>query len=681
MFIAFFELARALALLLNSEIRNSSFIRTSTPAGARTPPSNSPLRNCFDFLHSSLGFVRILLLLFLLAGAQNPAYARELPLPPRPVAAPTASQLLPQIAALDLPARETRLASEILAGNVPNFLRMLRPVHSTNVVSGITNELTFFVTPDYLTVGSDSDYFLAPLSPHTAQRIADVLNCSLPTPKMVDLIYRQAQVKLAPAPIAPSDAMTTIAVFSNHNFIVSQQRRAFLREHPLGELVAGHQKDVVISARLTNSIGKVAIYGWHRTNGVPIQPLYLGHTSLWVDYSQCIRLVQQAAILNGQPAKITDILADTNLTSLISDEGPLRVIRYPTNFPSSSSTSTTAAADAPVHSVARTPNNSIPAEGFSGFQRSNAFGEEIASFSIQPEVKVQINREALPGRSGGGAPTSTVQSQTNTLLIFYALPNGNTIAQTAGHRIKPQEDWHFDIQHIAAQTRFLRRLQPPRNITVIYLESAQKSWPAWRKAHGDNLLPKILAEIQKLCTPTNESNTEIVLSSHSGGGSLIFGYLNTLDKIPDDIVRIAFLDSDYGYDAALRHDQKIADWLRANKPHYLCVLAYDDANALLDGKPFVSSAGGTWGRSHAMARDLSKIFKFNSSTNSGLENFSALNGRIQFLLKQNPERKILHTVQVERNGFIQSVLSGTALESKTYEYLGERAYSELIEAE
>lgn len=43
-----------------------------------------------------------------------------------------------------------------------------------------------------------------------------------------------------------------------------------------------------------------------------------------------------------------------------------------------------------------------------------------------------------------------------TKLIIYALPNGNTTAQTFGKKLKAGDDWHFDIQHIGAQTTFIR---------------------------------------------------------------------------------------------------------------------------------------------------------------------------------------------------------------------------------
>jgi hypothetical protein len=48
-------------------------------------------------------------------------------------------------------------------------------------------------------------------------------------------------------------------------------------------------------------------------------------------------------------------------------------------------------------------------------------------------------------------------------------------------------------------------------------------------------------------------------------------------------------------------------------------------------------------------------------------------------LKENPERKILHTVQVERNGFIHALVTGTPNENRGYEYYGERAYARWIQ--
>ena len=51
-----------------------------------------------------------------------------------------------------------------------------------------------------------------------------------------------------------------------------------------------------------------------------------------------------------------------------------------------------------------------------------------------------------------------LNKQGETYLVLYALPNGNSIEWTKGKKIKSGDDWHFDIQHIAAQTRFVRPL-------------------------------------------------------------------------------------------------------------------------------------------------------------------------------------------------------------------------------
>ena len=544
------------------------------------------------------------------------------------------------------------------SGNVPNFLRNLCPIQVTNVVSGRTDHATFYGTPDYLAVGSDDDYFLTPISPYTAQKIADIAGCSLPTPKMVDDIYAIASVKLAPSPIPPSTAMTTVPVFSNHNAIVKTQRAEYLKDFPLGVVVAGHQKDVVISAKLASAPGKVAIYGWHRTNGSPIQPLYLGHAATWVDYSQCTRLVQNQMSVNGTNTTIARVLADPVLSTILSNEGLITTPRYQTNeLPSN-----------PTNSISISLSKHLRAANFSGFLATNSFNECIASFTIDPEIRVLINAPA----------TNSACASNRVFLVFYALPNGNTIEQTIGKVPGEGDDWHYDIQHIGAQTRFLRSVLPDKSIVVVYLENNLQGWPAWRKKYGDKLIPDVVSRVKDLFA-TND--IQVVLNGHSGGGSFIFGYINAVERIPDDIVRIDFLDSTYAYDRKLGHQDKLVHWLRMDSHRYLCVLAYDDAANLLNGKPFVSATGGTWGKSHALQRDLAESFNFTSRTNGNFERFSALDGHVQFILRDNPERKILHTTQVELNGFIHSMVSGTANESRGYEYFGERAYSKWIDTE
>jgi hypothetical protein len=94
-------------------------------------------------------------------------------------------------------------------------------------------------------------------------------------------------------------------------------------------LVAGHKKDVVIATKVFATPGKVAIYGWHKSDGKPIQPLYTGHTAAWVDYSHGIRLVQRRMMVNGHAKTIDEVLADPRLAPLLSREGVMRESRYP----------------------------------------------------------------------------------------------------------------------------------------------------------------------------------------------------------------------------------------------------------------------------------------------------------------------------------------------------------------
>jgi hypothetical protein len=568
--------------------------------------------------------------------------------PSRDTNALTGSEFAQKVSAMDLPQREKVIYQQVFDGNVPLSLRKFCPVTVTNIAEGITNIGTLYVAPDYLAVGSDTNYLLIPISGNTAQRIADKIGCILPTRKMVDAIYAAAEVKLIPTPISPTVAMTTVPIFTQHNEAVYAQRAAVLDLHPQGILVAGHKKDVVITPRLATATNKVAIYGWHQTNGKAIQPLYLGHVTWWVDYSQCVRFVSYWMTVNGERKSVPEVLADPKLCGLISDEGVITNARYPTNFLAP-----------PV--VAEKLSLPWPEK----FSASTNFGEWTREIRLPDEVRIVINAPAKESFS----PDKPV------LLVFFALPNGNTIEQTIGKKPQAGEDWHVNIQHIGAQTRWLRQVITNRTIVVAYLEAGMKSWPTWRKKHQDARIVEILDGVRKIF-PAKQ--TEVILASHSGGGSLMFGYLNAVKEIPSDVKRIAFLDSNYAYNRT-NHAGKLTTWLKRSPENHLCVLAYQDYLGLLEGKPFVSEAGGTWGRSQMMLNDLSKQFSFTSTTNGGLETFTALDGQIEFLMKENPEHKIFHTVQVERNGFIHSLLSGTTNVGKSYEYFGERAYTNWIQ--
>lgn len=583
----------------------------------------------------------------LLAGGLT-GWGQNLRLPPRPVDAPSGRVFAESIVSLDREAREARIVTEVLRGNVPDFLRRLVPVRLTNAVAGQSRTVTVFAAPDYLAVGSDADYFLTPLTPAAAQRVAVATGCRLPTRQIVDAIHAAAPLKLTPQPIPPSKEMVTLPVFARHNELVWAQRQALLASHPLGTLVAGQKKDVVLTPQLATKPGKVAIYGWHHTNGIAIQPLYLGHADSWVDYSHGLRLVHQTAKLDGVGKAVAEILTDAQLSGLLSDEGPL---------PRAGELQSPSAS-------ANAPGRRLQTAGTGEWRTSPHFGDQVMDFKLEPDVRVHVN-----------APASAVLSARKQIhLILYALPNGNTIEQTIGKRPAPGDDWHFDLQHIGAQTRWLRERETNAALVVAYFEAGGLSWPAWKRKHGPDKLAGFVEQVRALF-PGHV--VTLTLNGHSGGGSFIFGYIDGHARIPAAVERIAFLDSNYGYDDAKQHASKLLAWLQDSPRNHLCVLAYHDSIALLNGKTFVSEAGGTWGRSHAMKVDFAQSLPFKSATRDGLQTHTALGGRVKFFLKENPERKILHTVQVERNGFIHSMLTGTAAEARGYEYLGARVYDGL----
>jgi len=292
------------------------------------------------------------------------------------------------------------------------------------------------------------------------------------------------------------------------------------------------------------------------------------------------------------------------------------------------------------------------------------------------EQQTVIENQASGTRILINAPLTGFSDGDRVLLVLYALPNGNTIEQTFGKKLKTGDDWHFDIQHIGAQTRFLRRVITDRTVVVAYLEHNRKSWPSSSSGTPGYAqeVKRMVDEITSLFAPWDP---ELVLNGHSGGGRFIFSYLDAVEQIPDKVVRIAFLDSNYGWEND-SYGPKLVSWLASGRNRHLCTLAYNDSVVIYNGKPLVSPTGGTWYRSKAMRNYLAQSYRFKKRERDSLIWFTTGDRRIEFIFKPNPEGKIFHTHQVEYNGFIHSMLSGTRQEQRGYRYFGARAYKDFI---
>jgi len=144
-------------------------------------------------------------------------------------------------------------------------------------------------------------YYLAPVGIGEAQMIADKYQLSLPTPALVDAIWKAADLKLDPLPRGPTSkppsdytARTMNSLETNIDQLARISKQV-QDTNPNFQLLAGTHKDVVMGVPTTGTdkTPKIGIYGWHQKNGKPIQGFMWGHALEWKDYSQGLRLVKQ----------------------------------------------------------------------------------------------------------------------------------------------------------------------------------------------------------------------------------------------------------------------------------------------------------------------------------------------------------------------------------------------------
>jgi hypothetical protein len=142
---------------------------------------------------------------------------------------------------------------------------------------------TLCVSPDYYSV----DGVRTPVGMTEALEIADRERAFLPTPAMVDAIWDRADIQLEPITMTPGPQMTSDDYYHRHNAMIEEQLQGVDTD---GLLIAGHKKDIVQNQQSN----RVTIYGWHRSSGDPIQPVYSGHGWDYRDYSHGLRLVRWA---------------------------------------------------------------------------------------------------------------------------------------------------------------------------------------------------------------------------------------------------------------------------------------------------------------------------------------------------------------------------------------------------
>ncbi len=241
-------------------------------------------------------------------------------IPARPADAVSGSEFARRTTGKSGGERQREAVAELERGNVPEFVRTLVPVRTRYAPpGGETVTATLWVSPDYLAIGDDGDFLRIPLTYPSATRVAARWHFVLPTRKIVDAIYEQAPSQLEPRPMKPGPKMRSSVYYLAHQRTIEEQ----LAGRPLGELVAGHKKDVVLTNRLKTKKGRIAIYGWHQAKGRPIQPLSTVHDARYADYSHGLRLVYEKVWIDGEPRSFYELIEDPELAPVLSYEGAI----------------------------------------------------------------------------------------------------------------------------------------------------------------------------------------------------------------------------------------------------------------------------------------------------------------------------------------------------------------------
>lgn len=215
---------------------------------------------------------------------------------------------------------------------------------------------------DAFAVGTPDDYLRLPLTPTKAQDIFNLFGWLLPTPWLVYQRWRAAPIKLTPTPMVPNLG-ANLAQYAAHSAAITEQVAG------RAGLVAGAKKSVVVSN--IYQPGKVLIFGWYKPEPdvfddkkpytdpkrQPRQAKSNVHGDFYVDYSHGIYAMAPVALVNGREMNMVDLYQHPTLSKLVSNEGPVKMPRYPSKVPP--------AANRPAH-VAEYPTKDYVVGSFPG---------------------------------------------------------------------------------------------------------------------------------------------------------------------------------------------------------------------------------------------------------------------------------------------------------------------------
>ena len=273
----------------------------------------------FHYMKSMLRLIALLITICLSACFSS----KHIQHPPQHTNPVTGTSFYKTAAAFNWKQRDSLFLELFRNGSVPTSYYHFKKIHYIYTDSlGASHHLNFFAANDYAIIGSPTDWARVPLTPIAAQIMADSINCFLPTRKLVDIIHQQSKVKLEPVPMyAYRDSTVTMW---QHHLIIEGQRKG------RKGMISGIKKDIVLCSlnALKDKQNRVAIYGWYKTDGKAIQPLYTGHVNWYADYSHGARMIYRKLKVDGKWMDYTSILKDPLLRNALSDEKGEMMLRY-----------------------------------------------------------------------------------------------------------------------------------------------------------------------------------------------------------------------------------------------------------------------------------------------------------------------------------------------------------------
>lgn len=180
------------------------------------------------------------------------------------------------------------------------------------------------------------------------QQIADLLDCSLLTAKLADLVWMQRTATVQPYPSGNPPAMRTVDAMVHHSEKIDAALAAL--GNPQG-LICTVGKHWILDNWTHDRPTRAVNYGWHfegpgfdgqhwevtasglrDAEGNPmrlIQGRGGDHDFAWDDYSQTCVLVSNTCTVDGQQMRFTDVVTSADLWPLAVHDGVLKITREP----------------------------------------------------------------------------------------------------------------------------------------------------------------------------------------------------------------------------------------------------------------------------------------------------------------------------------------------------------------